>query len=59
MSIILFVLIWRASSIISSLCCLSASVEGADFSPHLPRQPSFQRNQRHMGVEGDFAQLKI
>ena len=32
-----------------------ASVEGADFSPHLPRRPPFQRPQGHSSVEGDFA----
>ena len=31
-----------------------ASVEGADFSPHLPRQPSFQRTLWPITVEGDF-----
>ena len=32
-----------------------ASVEGADFSPHLPRRPPFQRTQEYIPVEGDFA----
>ena len=29
-------------------------MEGADFSPHLPRQPIAQRTERHSSVEGDF-----
>ena len=32
-----------------------AIVEGADFFPHLPRRPPFQRPQGHSSVEGDFA----
>ena len=29
-------------------------MEGADFSPHLPRQPPAQCTERHSSVEGDF-----